>query len=311
MFAELGHWYEVKDGDLAALALVKRHYSEALKRRRGHQRRARHFTGPGEKLVLLTADGRACWSWRKEAFRQDQQAGVCCVVFRNESSIRSSELVQEADALAWRRWPGERHFTFVDPSALPAGANPGYCFIQAGWRRRPGATPRGLRVLERLPERVHCGADRHASQCAAAGGNPSDSVSGKEVRQVTKKIQVQAGGSRVLFTEHCRGACDDLTGLRHDQDDCDAVIRAAMARRDDVDRRMDALLRSFRGSVESMHDLLVRQPGAVGRVMRSFDHDEPTRGQLRIASAHARRRALVPDGRQRETALGVGTPSAA
>lgn len=70
--------------------------------------------------------------------------------FRNEGAVRSSTLIREAMALAWSRWPGMRLFTFVDPREV-ASTNPGYCFLQAGWKRLAGATRRGLRVLEALP----------------------------------------------------------------------------------------------------------------------------------------------------------------
>jgi hypothetical protein len=41
------------------------------------------------------------------------QRGVNCAVFRNESSVLSSELIREACGLAWTRWPGERLYTYV------------------------------------------------------------------------------------------------------------------------------------------------------------------------------------------------------
>jgi hypothetical protein len=62
----------------------------------------------------------------------------------------SSAMIVEACHLAWERWPGQRLFTFVNPREIRS-TNPGYCFLQAGFRRLPGLTRRGLRVLERLP----------------------------------------------------------------------------------------------------------------------------------------------------------------
>lgn len=100
-------------------------------------------------MVLLTADCSALFVWLRsvEGTRLDGQSGVCCVVFRNEGELRSSDLIREADALADQRWPGERHFTYVDPRALRSEV-PGYCFRRAGWRR-VGESKSGLLLLER------------------------------------------------------------------------------------------------------------------------------------------------------------------
>jgi hypothetical protein len=47
------------------------------------------------------------------------------------------------------RWPGERHYTKVDPDKVASGL-PGYCFLRAGWRYA-GRTKGDLRILERKP----------------------------------------------------------------------------------------------------------------------------------------------------------------
>jgi hypothetical protein len=126
------YWLSVSDGDRRALALFHRHYSY-------HQykdgRRPTLFVGPGEKLVLLTSDCDALFIWRK--FRSmDNQPGVNCSVFRNESAVQSSVLIREAMEWAWRKWPGERLYTYVKTDALrTANNNPGCCFKKAGWRQ--------------------------------------------------------------------------------------------------------------------------------------------------------------------------------
>ncbi len=135
--AEIGYWLAVKDGDPRAFALFKRHYSYqnyADGRRNRHGYRNRFLIcGPGEKLVLLGADEQALFVWRK--FTDDAgQAGVNCAVFRNESSERSSDLIREASALAWKKWPDQRLYTYVNPRAVKS-SNPGYCFICAGWSK--------------------------------------------------------------------------------------------------------------------------------------------------------------------------------
>lgn len=150
-----GYWLPSYRSDPRAITLYRRHYS--AKRNDYPGRQLRNFVGPGQPMVLLTADCRAafCWVWNTLP-RWDGQAGVCCTLFRNESPVLSSTLIREADALAWARWPGQRLFTYVDPNEV-ASANPGFCFLQAGWRRvrdtagRPVRSTRGLLILERLP----------------------------------------------------------------------------------------------------------------------------------------------------------------
>lgn len=122
-------WRLARDGDPVGLRLYERHYS-ARRYRDGRERRL--FVGPGQKIVLVSHDGCAVFAWRK--FRDDSgQIGVNCAVFRNEGSWRSSELITDAMAIAWARWPGERLYTYVDPASV-ASPNPGYCFKVAGWR---------------------------------------------------------------------------------------------------------------------------------------------------------------------------------
>ena len=104
---------------------------------------------PGEKMVLLTLRCDALFGWLKNRVeRYDKQEGVVCTVFRNESDMLSSALIREADDIAWQKWPGERHFTYVDAGKV-ASRNPGYCFLKAGWRKC-GMSKGGLVILERL-----------------------------------------------------------------------------------------------------------------------------------------------------------------
>jgi hypothetical protein len=81
--------------------------------------------------------------------RLDGQLGVNCTVFRNEGAGLSSELIREADDLAWQRWPGERHFTYVNAGKIRS-SNPGYCFLRAGYQHA-GRSQKGLILMERLP----------------------------------------------------------------------------------------------------------------------------------------------------------------
>lgn len=152
MFPDM-YWLPARDGDPRVFALMQRHYSyrEYADGRRRNPANPNRFqvVGPGEKMVLLTADCRALFIWRW--FIDDSgQKGVCCAAFRNEGDELSSRLILEAEALAWRRWPGERLYTYVNPARVRS-SNPGFCFLKAGWRRCGETKVKGLIILEKLP----------------------------------------------------------------------------------------------------------------------------------------------------------------
>ena len=143
-------WQPALDGDPTCRRLFDRHYS---RRRYADGRRPKLFVGPGEKLVLTTADRRALFVWRK--FIDDAiptQAGVNCAVFRREAGPVASEMILEAEQWAWRRWSGQRLYTYVNASRIRS-TNPGYCFLCAGWSRC-GRTKTGKTILEKYPERI-------------------------------------------------------------------------------------------------------------------------------------------------------------
>jgi hypothetical protein len=145
----LATWVPILDGDGDACEMFERHYSAAKSLRLRRERGTRLIAGPGYKLVLSTPCRRALFVWRK--FQSaDDQTGINCAIFRNEGAGLSSDLIREADQLADRRWPGERHYTYVNPRAVRS-ANPGYCFIMAGWRRCGITKARKLLILERRP----------------------------------------------------------------------------------------------------------------------------------------------------------------
>lgn len=147
-----GYWVQVKDGDARVAQLYMRHYScHRYRDNRRHQHGYRNrflVMGPGEKMVLLSTDGRAIFGWRK--FIDDSgQTGINCSFFRNESSILSSVLILDAERHARRRWPQERLYTYVDLHAIRS-ANPGCCFLKAGWQHC-GKTAGGLLIFEKSP----------------------------------------------------------------------------------------------------------------------------------------------------------------
>jgi hypothetical protein len=137
------HWLLTKDGDPVCRRLFDRHYSRT---KYTDGRSPKLFVGPGEKVVLRTECGGAMFVWRKFIDDSGQQ-GVNCAVFRNETAIRSSILIRQADSIADCLWPHQRHYTYVDASAVRS-SNPGFCFIAAGWRRC-GRTKGGLVILEK------------------------------------------------------------------------------------------------------------------------------------------------------------------
>lgn len=155
------YWLPIRDGDPRGLGHYLAHYSSRKARRSrpwlNLWPNRRRWIGNGEHMALLTVDGLAHFAWRKQEIRDDDQTGVECCIFRNTGPILSSDLIREADALAFERWPGERHFTFVDEAETRArrgkGHEAGYCFEMAGWTRLEERTQRGLVVLE-----LHCDA---------------------------------------------------------------------------------------------------------------------------------------------------------
>lgn len=145
------HWFEIRDGDPRLVALYGRHYT-ANPTVSVAQRRRYGVSGVGESLCLLTVDSQAAFIWVKNTMeRMDRQVGVQCSFFRNESDALSSDLICEADELAWQKWPGERHWTYIDRKGVEGRTNKGKCFLHAGWRRYHRKSQGGLLILERFP----------------------------------------------------------------------------------------------------------------------------------------------------------------
>ena len=142
------NWIEIKDGDERGRRIFDGHYSRYVYK---DGRKPKLFVGPGEKMVLVTPECDALFVWRKFISGDDQQ-GINCAIFRNESEHLSSDLIQQACGLAWNRWPGERLYTYVNAKKIRS-TNPGYCFLKAGWRRLEHRTKwKKLVILERLPD---------------------------------------------------------------------------------------------------------------------------------------------------------------
>lgn len=136
-------WIHIKDGNHTGRAIFDNHYSRYFY---ADGRKPALYVGPGEKMVLITADALSLFIWRK-FISMDKQDGVSCAVFRNEGPILSSLLIKEAMKLAFKRWPRQRLYTYVDPSKTRHKRDPGRCFLKAGWKHS-GWSKGGLRILD-------------------------------------------------------------------------------------------------------------------------------------------------------------------
>jgi hypothetical protein len=148
------YWKRVKKTNRKAVELYSRHYSSYKSGKSMSDWLNSGITPPGESTTLLLSDGDkaeecALFVWVKQKYRLDDQEGVMCSIFRNESEYLSSELIRMAEVKAWERWPGERLFTFVDADKVNS-PNPGYCFKVAGWWSA-GEAKNGQVILEKIP----------------------------------------------------------------------------------------------------------------------------------------------------------------
>ena len=132
-------WVRVKDGNDIARKIFDKHYSR--------KNNAKQFIGPGQKLVLVSHCGNALFAWRKY-ISDNEQTGVNCAIFRNESNMLSSYLILEAEKFAFDRWGKERLFTYVNANKIRS-SNPGYCFKQAGWKTCGTTKINKLIILEK------------------------------------------------------------------------------------------------------------------------------------------------------------------
>ncbi len=141
-------WVQTKDGDPAGMELFRNHYS--FKEYKDNRPR-RLFVGPGQKLVLITPEANALFVWRK--FKDDSgQTGINCSVFRRQTDCRhvASAMILDAERFAWKRWPGERLYTYVNAGKIKS-ANPGFCFQKAGWTKCGITKHNKLIILEKMP----------------------------------------------------------------------------------------------------------------------------------------------------------------
>lgn len=122
-------WIITNKGDQECRALADRHYSRQTIG-------SPQFCRPGHNLVLKTENADAVWvSW--SGIRDDGVDAWECTLFRNESPYLSSDLIREAIDITIHEWgapPPDGIITYVDSSKVRS-ANPGFCFLMAGWTK--------------------------------------------------------------------------------------------------------------------------------------------------------------------------------
>ena len=143
-------WLPVSDRHPNVVTMYRRHYSWIRNKASRAALRRSGIVGPCQKVVLMTPNGDAVFAWALPLpDYNDGYEGVRCTIFRNESggARLSSDLIRQADALAWNRWPESRHYTWVWDEMVQS-ANPGYCFKQAGWKSAGRNKDGSLSLLE-------------------------------------------------------------------------------------------------------------------------------------------------------------------
>lgn len=145
MYLPIDAWIEVKDGNYYARKLFKKHYSRYIY---ADGRDPKLLIGPGEKLLLINPACTAILAWRK-FMSKNNQIGINCAIFRNESDQLSSELIVAAEKIAWAKWKNEsRLYTYINSKKIKS-TNPGYCFLMAGWKKCGITKKRKLIILEK------------------------------------------------------------------------------------------------------------------------------------------------------------------
>ena len=158
--------------DPEALPLADRHYN---RQKPGTDR----FGPPARSLALLavrTPSRRALWltSWPFAEYVKHEWAGAWVnSLFRNERAGLSSSLIRDAVAVTrwfWPEVPSLGMVTFVDETKIRPKADPGYCYLQAGFVH-VGRTKRdGLLAFQLSPDAMPPPAPPLGATLALFGG---------------------------------------------------------------------------------------------------------------------------------------------
>jgi len=138
-------WRLSHRADPAARSIADRHYNR-------QKPGTPQFVPPGRCIVLISDNALWVTSWPFAEYVKHHWAGAWVNnLFRNESDDLSSELIRQAVAATRWFWkvPELGMITFVDAAKIRS-TNPGYCYLQAGFRR-VGYTQGGLVALQLLP----------------------------------------------------------------------------------------------------------------------------------------------------------------
>jgi hypothetical protein len=134
-------WEKVAKFNAEACKLADRHYS---RRKPGSPQ----FMPPGQTVVLLAPGAVFGW-WRPHPASgikaMNGLDGWTCTIFRNESGMKSSELILKAEMALPDSCGPSGLITYVWDAKVKS-ANPGYCFKLAGYRRA-GKSADGRKTL--------------------------------------------------------------------------------------------------------------------------------------------------------------------
>ena len=140
-------WKMSNRADPIAVEIADRHYNR-------QKIGTPQFVAPGRCKVFLTLDHIALWvtSWPFAEYTKHDWAGAWVnSLFRNEGAMLSSELILDAIAATRYFWepPELGIVTFVNADKIRS-SNPGYCYLQAGFKKVGKTKKDGLVVLQML-----------------------------------------------------------------------------------------------------------------------------------------------------------------
>lgn len=145
-------WTLSHRADPVAVRLADRHYSR-------QKIGTPQFVPPGRCAVFVTPTHDAVWvtSWPYAEYVKHAWAGAwVCSLFRNESVVRSSVLIEAAVAATrwvWGAAPPLGMVTFIDREKTLPKEVPGWCYRRAKFKH-VGETRGGLVVLQLTPHRM-------------------------------------------------------------------------------------------------------------------------------------------------------------
>jgi hypothetical protein len=143
-------WTRSNRFDPRALELADRHYSR-------QKPGTPQFVKAGSCAVFFaeTKRGKALWVtvWQQHV-RHAWPGAWECALFRNERAAWAPSLIKQAVAATRAHYgtpPANGMITFVDADKVREKADPGHCFLRAGFTMLDETTASGLLVIQMLP----------------------------------------------------------------------------------------------------------------------------------------------------------------